>query len=133
MSKSTRPRRPLIEAIEPRLLFSATADIAVFDDATHAVDSLSHAANNLDLMQVYPDLIAQHQAVSSETNTNDIAKNSTDNSDTPIALPANVAPEAETHSLVFVDTHVADYQRLVDDILNNPDNKNVEIIYLDQN
>ena len=133
MSKSTRPRRPLIEALEPRLLFSATADIAVFDDSQHAVDSLTHAANNLDLMQVYPDLISQHQAVSSETNTTDIANNPVNNSDTPIALPSNIAPEAVTHSLVFVDTHVADYQRLVDDILNNPDNKNIEIIYLDKN
>ncbi|RYY76393.1 MAG: DUF4347 domain-containing protein [Gammaproteobacteria bacterium] len=133
MSKSTRPRRPLIEAIEPRLLFSATADIAVFDDATHSVDSLSHAADNLDLMQVYPDLIAQQHAVASETNTTDNTNNPTDNADTPIALPSNTAPEAATHSLVFVDTHVADYQRLVDDILNNPDNKNIEIIFLDQN
>ena len=133
MSKSTRPRRPVIEAIEPRLLFSATADIAVFDDAHHAVDALAHAANNLDLTQVYPDLIAQHQAVSSETNPTDITNNSTDGADTPIALPANTSPEAVTHSLVFVDTHVADYQRLVDDILNNPDNKNVEIIYLNAN
>jgi VCBS repeat-containing protein len=133
MSNSTRPRRPLIEALEPRLLFSATADIAVFDDVNHAVDSLTQAANNLDLTQVYPDLIAQRQAVSSETTASDITKNAADSADTPLVLPANTSQEADTHSLVFVDVHVADYQRLVEDILNNPDNKNIEIIYLDVN
>ena len=33
MSKLLRHKRPLIETLEPRLLFSATADIAVFDVA----------------------------------------------------------------------------------------------------
>ncbi len=121
MSKSTRPRRPLIEAIEPRLLFSATADIAVFDDGSHYVDALTHAANNLDLTQVYPDLNTHPQTVESQP------------ADIPLALPTDTPPATATHELVFVDTHVANYQTLVQDILNNPDNKNVEIIYLDAN
>jgi hypothetical protein len=123
MSKSTRTRRPLIEAIEPRLLFSATADIAVFDDGSHYVDALTHAANNLDLTQVYPDLMVQPPLAETAVNETKIA-------DTPIALPTDTPPETSTHSLVFVDTSVKNYQTLVQDILNNPDNKNIELIYL---
>ena len=129
MSKSTRPRRPLIEAIEPRLLFSATADIAVFDDGSHYVDALTHAANNLDLTQVYPDLMAQPPAVTSAPDSISVVLAN----DTPVALPNDIPVSPAVHSLVFVDTHVANYQTLVQDILNNPANNNVEIIYLDAN
>jgi len=129
MSKPTRPRRPLIEAIEPRLLFSATADIAVFDDGSHYVDALTHAANNLDLTQAYPDLMAQPQAPASAPDTISVVLAN----DTPVALPNDIPVSPAVHSLVFVDTHVANYQTLVQDILNNPANNNVEIIYLDAN
>ena len=45
--------RPMIEALEPRLLFSAVADVAVFDDQHSDTHYLAQAAANLDLAQVY--------------------------------------------------------------------------------
>ncbi|HSX51870.1 MAG TPA: LEPR-XLL domain-containing protein, partial [Cellvibrio sp.] len=53
MPTSPRHRRPLIEALEPRLLFSATADIAVFDDGHSDGQYLAQAAEQLDLLSVY--------------------------------------------------------------------------------
>src|SRR6218665_623082 len=53
MSRSPRHRRPLIEALEPRLLFSATADIAVFDDGHSDGQYLAQAAEQLDLLSIY--------------------------------------------------------------------------------
>jgi len=53
MSKLPRQRRMIVEALEPRLMFSATADIAVFHDSASDVDYLAHAADNIDLTHVY--------------------------------------------------------------------------------
>jgi len=53
MSRLPRPRRIIVEALEPRLMFSATADIAVFHDSASDVAYLAQAADNLDLTHVY--------------------------------------------------------------------------------
>jgi hypothetical protein len=58
MSGPGRPRRPLIEALEPRMLFSATADIAVFDDGSSDPDYLAQASQSIDLTQIYPHIIS---------------------------------------------------------------------------
>jgi hypothetical protein len=105
MSKLLRPKRPLIETLEPRLLFSATADIAVFDDGSSDAVQLSNAADQLDLTEVYP--------VSSAPLTEVTA--------------ASSAPDI----LVVVDTAVRDYEMLVDDIRQQYPGNNLQIIYLD--
>nr|WP_324259645.1 putative Ig domain-containing protein [Cellvibrio fontiphilus] len=105
MSKLLRPKRPLIETLEPRLLFSATADIAVFDDGSSDAVQLSNAADQLDLTEVY--------SVTSEP-------------------PAEVtAVSSAPDILVVVDTAVRDYEMLVDDIRQQYPGNNLQIIYLD--
>ncbi|HWV14449.1 MAG TPA: putative Ig domain-containing protein [Cellvibrio sp.] len=53
MPRLPRQRRLIVEALEPRLMFSATADIAVFHDSSADTDYLSQAADELDLSQIY--------------------------------------------------------------------------------
>ncbi|MES2673326.1 MAG: DUF4347 domain-containing protein, partial [Pseudomonadota bacterium] len=130
MAKLTRYRRPLIEAIEPRLLFSATADIAVFDDGTTHGDYLANAAAELDLSQIYVDAGQQFYSAPhalDETTAESAAVESMQ-AFAPVEIAETSAPE--THSFLFVDTQVHDYQTLVKDILSNPANKNIEVIYL---
>jgi len=118
-------RRPLIEALEPRLLFSATADIAVFDNGHSDWEYLAQAAEQLDLVSIYmPDapLIMESQ---------DRGFEHTDYADT--YPEADLAPfnQPSATTLVFVDTGVADYQTLVEDIRNRTDANSTAIIYLD--
>ncbi|MES2824243.1 MAG: DUF4347 domain-containing protein, partial [Pseudomonadota bacterium] len=132
MSKLTRYRRPLIEAIEPRLLFSATADLAVFDDGTTHGDYLAQAAAEIDLSQIYVNAGQQfYSAPHTLDDTTAESTTSTVESGQALALVGiTETAEPETHSLLFVDTQVQDYQTLVKDILSNPANKNIEVIYL---
>ena len=107
MSKLSRHKRPLIETLEPRLLFSATADIAVFDDGSADITQLSEAAAKLDLTAIY----------------------------LPPADPlldAQTAAQRIT-SLVVVDTAVENYKQLVEDIRQQHSTGDLEIVYLDAN
>ena len=114
MSKPPRSKRPLIEALEPRLLFSATADIAVFDDGNSEVLQLSEAAANLDLLAVY-------MPSSDSVAESDIAL---------LGLAAEPSSSAIT-TLVVVDVTVTDYETLVDSIREQYPADKLEIIYLD--
>ncbi|WP_193747495.1 putative Ig domain-containing protein, partial [Cellvibrio sp. OA-2007] len=121
MSKATRHRRPLIEALEPRLLFSATADIAVFDDGHADGQSLTQAAEQLDLVSIYmPDTPSMMESQGLEP-------------DFDIDSQADIAPSVQSTvtTLVFVDTGVANYQTLVDDIRSHTDANSTAIIYID--
>lgn len=109
---NSRMARPMIEALEPRLLFSAVADVALFDDQHTDLHYLAEAAANLDLSQVY----AAH------TDAAALA-------DLPQLPDEQQSAPPPMHQIVFVDTSVTDYQRLVDDIYQN--HKDAQIIYLD--
>ena len=106
MATTPRKRRPIIEALEPRLLFSATADIAVFDHGDEDAVQLPQAAAALDLSQVY---FQQDSAY------------------------ADWAPamQASPSTLIFVDTHVENYEALVRDIAASAAGENFTIIYID--
>ena len=117
MSRPPRHRRPLIEALEPRLLFSATADIAVFDDGNSDGQYLANAANQVDLVSLYmpsEPLIMESQASDFDPLTD---------------LPLDESPAITT--VVFVDTAVDNYATLVEDIRARVDNDSVAIVYLD--
>ena len=116
MSRSPRHRRPLIEALEPRLLFSATADIAVFDDGNSDGQYLANAADQVDLVSLYmpsEPLIMESQASDIDPQTD---------------LPLDESPAVTT--VVFVDTAVDNYATLIDDIRARVDDS-VAIVYLD--
>ncbi len=117
-------QRPLVEPLEPRLLFSATADISLFEDSISDNQLLSKEASETDLLSIYdlPDSGSDDQA----PNAADISSLSTNT-------------EATSRELVFVDTGVEGYQQLVDDITQqNDDTQNtasrqIDIILLDKN
>lgn len=117
MSKSPRHRRPLIEVLEPRLLFSATADIAVFDDGASDGQYLAQAAARTDLVSIY----MPSDPVMMESQTFD--------GDPQADLAPSETPTVTT--LVFVDTAVDNYETLVDDIRARVDANSVAIVYLD--
>ena len=107
MSKLSRHKRPLIETLEPRLLFSATADIAVFDDGSADITQLSEAAAKLDLTAIY--LPPADPLLDAQTTAQRIT------------------------SLVVVDTTVENYKQLVEDIRQQHSTGDLEIVYLDAN
>ncbi len=111
MSKAPRHRRPLIEALEPRLLFSATADIAVFDDGHSGGHDLAYAAQNVDLVSIYKpdDALDFH----------------------PLMMQDSQADIPQIDAVIFVDTSVDNYQTLVNDIEKNLNDQSVAIVYLD--
>lgn len=110
--KSPRNRRPTIEPLEPRLLFSATADIAVLDDANSDTAYLIQAAANTDLDAIYH---TAHDPVGF--------------ADTDILQIE--APQDAPQDVVFIDTRVEDYQSLLDDILQNKSAEDVAVVLLD--
>ncbi|QEY14522.1 tandem-95 repeat protein [Cellvibrio sp. KY-GH-1] len=111
MSKAPRHRRPLIEALEPRLLFSATADIAVFDDGHSDGQYLAYAAQDVDLVSIYkPDDALDIQPLIMQDATPDI-------------------PQID--AVIFVDTAVDNYQLLVNDIEKALNDQSIAIVYLD--
>ncbi|WP_197085472.1 putative Ig domain-containing protein, partial [Cellvibrio sp. pealriver] len=118
MSKLPRHRRPLIEALEPRLLFSATADIAVFDDGNSDAQYLAQAAEQVDLASIY--LQDQPLMMASQNDTSDVA---------PFDQPSESEPGIT--SVVFVDTAVSDYEAIVDDIKSRSDADKIAVVYLD--
>ena len=121
MSRS--PRRPLIEALEPRLLFSATADIAVFDDGNSDWLSLAQAAQQVDLVSIYmPDTPPMMES-------QDSGLQSVPDTDPQADIAPNTQSSATT--LVFVDTGVDGYQILVEDIRNRTYADSTAIVYLD--
>ncbi len=110
MTKKTRHRRPLIEALEPRLLFSATTDIAVFDDGNSEGQYLARAAQETDLVSIY--------------RSADWA------SFEPFMQAAQPEPAQGNKTVIFVDTAVENYQTLVKDI-HATHGDQVTVIYLD--
>ena len=106
MSKSHRHRRPLIEALEPRLLFSATADIAVFDDGNSEGQYLASAAEKVDLANIYL-------------------------SEEPLVEPLAAGTQSSISRAVFVDTSIEGYESIVADIQKNNSSTDVAIFYLD--
>jgi hypothetical protein len=117
MSRSPRHRRPLIEALEPRLLFSATADIAVFDDGNSDGQYLAQAAQEVDLVSIYR--LDEPSAIANDASDVD-----------PQADLAPLVTSSIT-TVVFVDTAVENYETLMNDIRASVDANAVAIIYLD--
>ena len=93
MKKNTRIRRkkPVVEEIEPRILYSADFSPGVLDP--HAV--LPQAEQRV------LDAGGEFAASAAQTQVS--------------------APQSVRHEVVFVDTAVPDYQKLVDDITANSD------------
>jgi hypothetical protein len=119
MPTPPRHRRPLIEALEPRLLFSATADIAVFDDGNSDAQYLADASKQVDLVSIY--MPSAPLIMESQASDNDVHAQA----DIPLDESSVIT------TLVFVDTAVDDYQTLVDDIRAQIDGNSVAIVYLD--
>ena len=118
MPKSSRHRRPLIEALEPRLLFSATADIAVFDDGNSDAQYLAQAATEIDLASIY----APTEPLMFAGQGDALAIMSYESSPGAIASVSRV---------VFVDTTINDYETIVGDIQKQYSASELAIIYLD--
>lgn len=125
MPTSPRHRRPLIEALEPRLLFSAAADIAVFDDGHSDGQYLAQAAEQLDLLSVYQPDDALASVASASVEPVD------DSDDTTAQADIVFSDDHAITTLVFVDTRVDNYEVLVNDIQERVDASSVAIIYLD--
>ncbi len=123
MSKSPRRQRLIVEALESRLLFSATADIALFDDGNSDADQLQQSAQQVDLVDIY--------SLGDDTLIPPDASNADEDTSTNLVAEDTSAPAAETKMVVFVDTSVEDYQQLVDDIRANHDESTLDIIFLD--
>ncbi|WP_323816562.1 putative Ig domain-containing protein, partial [Cellvibrio sp. NN19] len=105
MTKPPRHRRPLIEALEPRLLFSATADVAVFDDGNSDGQYLAQAADAVDLTSIYfPD--------------------------EPLVDVSNIATSA-VEQIIFVDVTLDGYEAIVSDIQQRYSSGEVAVVYLD--
>lgn len=115
-SKSPRNRRPIIEPLEPRLLFSATADIAVLDDANSDTAYLIDAAANTNLDLVY----------NQQENLLDVTGFVQE--ETVAATGSN--PSVNPKELVFIDTRVENYQALLDDILQNDQRDDIAVVLL---
>ncbi|MBW8830002.1 MAG: DUF4347 domain-containing protein [Burkholderiales bacterium] len=101
----TRRTTPMMFALEPRIMFDGAAALTAVDAAAHS-DS-AHAVAG-------PDKSAPP------------AKESP--APAAIAPPAVQGDQADRHQVVFVDTHVRDYQKLIDSI-----GLNAEVVVLDQN
>lgn len=122
MSKIPRQRRTLIEALEPRLLFSATADIAVFDDGNSDVQYLSQAAAEVDLVSIYLPPLAATAA--------DATTGSDTRSDEPLALAPIPENSPQITTLVFIDRAVDGYELLVEDIRQQNSSGTIELVYI---
>ncbi|WP_331351399.1 putative Ig domain-containing protein [Cellvibrio sp. UBA7671] len=111
-----RRRRPLIEPLESRLLFSATGDIAVLDDSDSDVTYLLNAAENVDLVAIYGNQLALSAI------------------DLPVADGGSQHLQLNDHSnfreVVFIDPSVENFQLLLDDILLNTDSNKVDVVLL---
>ncbi|WP_152625246.1 DUF4347 domain-containing protein, partial [Cellvibrio sp. OA-2007] len=110
-------RRPLIEPLEPRLLFSATADAAVFEYGDFDGYNLVQAAESLDLISVY--FPTEPVLVGALDSFDDVYSTSS-------------ATTATSTTVIFVDTSVDNYSTLVADIYSRYDANSVELLYLDQ-
>jgi len=117
MSRSPRHRRPLIEALEPRLLFSATADIAVFADGASDGQYLAQAADEVDLVSIY----MPSEPLMMDSPTTDVDPQS----DLPLSENSAIT------IVIFVDTAVENYATLVEDIRARGAADSVAIVYLD--
>ena len=94
--------QPVIEELEPRILFSAGLEGIVFD-------SLSPDRDSLALYQ----------------NKDEITLQSTSSMDVEAVVSSR-------HELVFIDTNTPDYQVLVDDLLaNNGEDRTINLVLLD--
>ncbi|MCU0805277.1 MAG: DUF4347 domain-containing protein, partial [Burkholderiales bacterium] len=105
------PRRPIFEALEPRLLLSADPIVApsvdlVFGTATPA---------------------AEFRAIDLAPDAPRVAMTAAE------ASPASEAPAARTHELVFVDTATPEYDRLLADLLaTRADGRDLEVVLIDR-
>ena len=133
MKKQKQKKRSaaIIEALEPRVLFSAdlfggAIDLAGTDDST--ANLLDEAAAALDLTKTQVDeSIDQsageiHEPAPAEDESGPVTPGETDFE--------NI--QSPQHELVVVDTATPDYQQLVDDILAHAgDERTIEVVLLD--
>ena len=105
--KKTTPsrRKPVVEEIEPRILYSADTPLAVLDAHGLAVEQRTLDAGG-------------EFAARQNTQT----------------TQSTQAPQAISHEVVFVDTSTPDYQKLVDDIKSQSgSNRQLDVVLLDPN
>ncbi|MFV8570620.1 DUF4347 domain-containing protein, partial [Marinobacter sp. SBS5] len=117
MDRKTKKRTaPVIEALEPRMMFSADMFGGAVDNPA-ADDSLASLLDDT--------------AAVLEKQTAQLHKEQTDAALAEPSLLEEASPRLE---LVFVDTDTPDYQQLVDDLLSNSDDsRRFEVILLDNN
>ncbi len=121
----------MIEALEPRVLFSAdmfggAVDIASTDDPT--ANLLDEAAAAFDLSKAGVDqILDQTTAVSNDPAAGEVGVE-------PVTLAASDSATIESprHELVVVDAATPDYQQLVDDIISQSETeRTLEVVLLD--
>ena len=122
MTKKTSARRLLIEPLEPRLLFSASADVALFTD--HQADSalLLDAAQNTDLAAVF--------GLADPDSDLGLSPIETESSDTDVGL-GDPAQSSAPQQLIVIDTRVDNYQTLLKDLQSNYSGEQFAYLLLD--
>ena len=128
MSKRVRKknRRPLIEPLEPRLLFSASADIVLLDDADSDVNFLQQTAAQTDLSAVFN--TSSTKTTPFDTSPFEIKPYETEDG---LAADAHNDDRVEIKELVFVDTGIDNYESLLSGLLEGRNTDNIKVIYID--
>lgn len=116
-NKVFKQRRPMIEPLEPRLLFSATLDAILLDDTSLDDVLLQDSANSVDLRQVY-DAGPRYSTLAEAA----------DNEPDATTLPnADALARQALEQIVFVDSRVEDVDTLLGDLAGS----DVQVITLD--
>ena len=103
--KQTDKRRPVVENLEPRLLFSAGLEAVLLSDHAGADEDAARPAIELDV---------------------------TDSAVAARSSSPSAEARATRHELVFVDAGTPDYQQLVDDVrAGSTDERILDVIVLD--
>ena len=114
-------RRPVVEGMEPRILFSADGLAALMAPMDAGIHTLEHVIEQV-IAQVTdaPALVLPHpSAITTDASVHAGAEAPT--------------VDASPHEIVVIDSRVANYQQLIDDIrARNGNSANIEIIVLNQ-
>ncbi|WP_370980902.1 putative Ig domain-containing protein [Agaribacterium sp. ZY112] len=109
MPVKNKRKRVLIEPLEAKLLFSATDDIALFDDRLSEHNNLVSESQEIDLSSIY-DL--------------------NDNTDHLLAGSNSNEEESRVDTLIIIDSSIENFQSLIDQLGGS--NNQAEIIVIEQ-
>ncbi|MCP3671467.1 MAG: DUF4347 domain-containing protein, partial [Gammaproteobacteria bacterium] len=117
---------PVVEALEPRILFSAD----LFGGALDAPDANDPLADQLDAAVSLLEIPPQAQQDNQIDDSHEEPTSQTEQPDQLVNSSTTAQPQRT--ELVLVDTATDDYQQLVDDLLTQTDaNRHLEVVLLD--